>query len=263
MAQPSIVFQMARARLGLDMDASRIIRDAVKRVTELRESASHATVLADAISAVKGFQARRFAGAYIDLLCSKQYQAAARFFLEELYSDQDFSQRDAQFARIAGALERLFPEQVVQTAVSLAQLHCLTEELDYAMAINWVSNADLPEVTRYVTAWRAVGRQSDRMSQLDMVIVIGQELDRLTRTRGLRTMLRMMRGPANLAGLGSLQQFLERGFDTFSAMARQGDGTRYFLDTVQSRESGLIDQLFHADTVACETEMARILGQPR
>ena len=44
------------------------------------------------------------------------YAAAARFFLDELYSDKDYADRDAQFARIAGAIEKLFPAQVARTA---------------------------------------------------------------------------------------------------------------------------------------------------
>lgn len=71
----------------------------------------------------------------------------------------------------------------------------------------------------------------------------------------------MMRGPANLAGLGSLQRFLELGFDTFSAMGRQGDGATYFLNTILARESRLIDRLFDANAVACETEITQLLGQ--
>jgi hypothetical protein len=73
----------------------------------------------------------------------------------------------------------------------------------------------------------------------------------------------MMRRPAILAGMGSLQQFLESGFDTFAEMGHQGDGARHFLDTVRSREVSLIDRLFEANTVACETEINMLLGQPR
>lgn len=245
------------------MDATQIIRDAVTHVSLIRQTAADKPALARAISVIKNFQARRFAGTYSDLLQSEQYQSAALFFLQELYSEKDYAERDTQFARIAGALERLFPQQVVQTAVSLAQLHRLTEELDLAMAQNWMSNANVPEVRRYVCAWRAVGRRSDRNTQLSMVLDIGHELDRLTRTRGLRMLLKMMRGPANLAGMGSLQQFLESGFDTFSAMGRKGNGAHHFLATVMTREAGLMDLLFDADAVACETNITRILGQPR
>lgn len=245
------------------MEAAKIIRDAVLQVTLLRKSSAGRPDLMRSLSEVKRFQARRFAGTYVDLLHSDQYQPVARFFLDELYSEKDYAERDAQFARIASALERLFPQQVVRTAVSLAQLLELTEELDLAMAEQWHGNASATEVARYVAAWRAVGRRAERNMQLVKVLEVGHELDRLTRTRGLRMMLRMMRGAANLAGLGSLQGFLEAGFDTFAAMARQGDRAAFFLTTVQAREAGLIERLFEASAVACETELAQTLGQAR
>jgi len=248
-------------RLRVYMEATNIIRDAVSRVTALRQSATDKPELAQAISEVKRLQARRFAGTYFDLLRSAQYQPAALFFLEELYSEKDYTLRDAQFARIASGLERLFPQQVVQTAVSMARLHHLTEELDLAMAQGWLSHGALDEVARYVAAWRSVGRRADRDVQLATVLEVGQELDRLTRTPGLRMMLKMMRGPARMMGLSALQQFLESGFDTFAAMGRKGEGASYFLDTVRQREAGLIERLFQASAVACETEITRILGQ--
>ncbi len=245
------------------MEASTIIRDAVLHVRQLRQDIAGIPGLASAVSAVKQFQARRFAGTYFDLLHSEHYRSAALFFLQELYSEKDYSQRDAQFARIAGALERLFPEQVVQTAVSLAQLHRLTEDLDLAMAQHWLRLADQAEVSRYVKTWRFVGRRDDRNTQLSTVLTVGRELDRLTRTRGLRMMLKMMRKPANLAGMGSLQQFLESGFDTFAEMARQGDGAHHFLAIVREREATLFEELFDASAVACETKIALLVGQAR
>lgn len=245
------------------MDASTIIHDAIARVRLMREAMTCNRGLAQAVTELKEFQARRFAGSYLDLLESRQYQAGARFFLEELYSAKDYSERDAQFDRIAGALERIFPAQVVQTAVSLAQLHCLTEQLDQAMAQIWMANADKPEEARYLSAWRTVDRRNDRNRQLVSVMEIGHELSRLTKKPGLRMMLKIMRGPANLAGLELLQQFLEDGFDTFAAMNRQGDGASSFLATVLERESSLMGRLFDASTVACETEIRQLLGQPR
>ncbi|MBT9505734.1 MAG: hypothetical protein IV109_04010 [Rhodoferax sp.] len=244
------------------MDAKTIIRDAVERVMTLRKTAAATPGLAQAVSEVKHFQARRFKGTYADMLGSSQYKPAALFFLEELYSEKDYSSRDAQFARIAGALERIFPEQVVQTAVSLARLHRLTEELDLAMGQCWLNSGKGHEVARYVAAWREVDRRADRQTQVETVMSVGHELDRLTRMPGLRLMLKMMRSPANLAGLGALQRFLESGFDTFAAMGRKGDGATYFLSTVQARERALIALLFEGNSVACETNLAQILGEP-
>jgi hypothetical protein len=145
----------------------------------------------------------------------------------------------------------------------MARLHHLTEDLDLAMAQSWLNHGALNEVARYVAAWRSVDRRADRDLQLATVLELGHELDRLTRTPGLRMMLKMMRGAARMMGLSALQQFLESGFDTFAAMGRKGDGATHFLDTVRQRESGLIERLFQASAVACETEISQILGQAR
>lgn len=241
------------------MDAAHTIRDAVSRVSEIRANAADRPELHAALVAVKALQANRFAGTYADLLRSEDYGAAARFFLNDLYSDKDYSQRDAQFSRIAGALQRLFPQQVLATAVSLAEVHLLTEELDWEMAEKWAA-ASIPEPqmddsARYITYWRKIGRHDDRMRQLHVVLSIGKDLDRLTRTPGLRLMLRMMRGPARAAGLGSLQDFLETGFDTFASMSGNKRSANEFLNTIRLRETSWIDRLSYGDAKQCEIDL--------
>lgn len=249
-------------RLGVCMEAARKIRDAVAQVSLLRQHSAQQAPLAAAVPTVKRLQSRRFAGTYRDLMAGGDHAAAARFFLEELYNDRDYAERDAQFARIAGAIERLFPADVAETAVALAQLHALTEQLDFAMAGVWQGlPPEMGDAARYVHAWRQVGRRNDREGQLRTVLAIGREMARLTRTPGLRLMLKLMRGPASAAGMSSLQRFLETGFDTFSAMARRPRGAEAFLETIHARESALIAMLFDADLVACETQLAQTLGQ--
>ena len=92
-------------------------------VAALRKAAMERPELNQAIIEVKKVQAQRFASTYADLLESPVYSPSARFFLEELYGARDFSLRDEQFARIAGALEFTFPSHVVATAIALARLH--------------------------------------------------------------------------------------------------------------------------------------------
>jgi len=245
------------------MESAQIIRNAVAGVNALRQASSAHPALGLAVAQVKRLQSLRFAGTYADLLGGAQYQGAARFFLEELYSDQDYADRDAQFSRIAGALQRLLPQHAVATAVSLAELHQLTEQLDHDMAHAWLNlNASTTDATTpqsYVAAWRRVARRNDRQAQLMRVLGIGRELDRLTRTPGLRLMLKMMRGPASAAGLASLQHFLEAGFDTFAAMTRQPGGTKGFLALIEHRETTWITSLFEQDATTCAAQLARTL----
>jgi hypothetical protein len=72
---------------------------------------------------------------------------------------------------------------------------------------------------------------------------MGSELRRLTRNPSLRLGLKMMRGPAQLAGLSALQGFLESGFDAFAAMRNPDE----FMQAIQMRERHWIDALFDAE----------------
>src|SRR3954469_24314667 len=140
------------------MNTAQAIRESVAQVERLREESRHAPEIGRAVTQVKRLQATRFAGTYADLLASAAYGAATRFFLEELYSERDYADRDAQFARIAGAVEKFFPRDVADTAAALARLHALTESLDHGVA-RATSLADSLDVPAYVRAWKAVGRR--------------------------------------------------------------------------------------------------------
>ena len=254
------------------MDSSQIIRDAVARVTELRNQQAADPALARSVQAIKTLQSRRFAGTYSDLLAGGTFQNAANFFLRELYCDKDFSDRDNQFSRIAGALQTFFPQQVIGTAVSLARLHVTTEEFDHAMALQWQTMASpeasarqVSDAARYVAAWRRVGQPELRNSQLQMVCAMGTELSRLTRMPGLRLMLKMMRKPAHLAGLSALQAFLEAGFDTFAEMAGQHNKVETFLSIIREREGRLMKLLFEShidDSERCLSEALKHSEHP-
>ena len=242
------------------MHAAHEIREALSQVAQLRQSACSAEPLGLALLAVKQLQAQRFVGTYADLLANPTFAPSARFFLEELYSAKDYSERDAQFSRIAGALERTFPASVIATVLTLTRLHLQTEQLDLAMAQQWRDgDAQLSPAARYLLAWRWVNQRAARQWQLASVLEIGQTLGHLTRKPGLRLLLKMMRGPAELAGLGALHGFLESGFDHFSGMAKSGN-VNTFLDIIAQRESGWITRLSDASFVTCETELTRTLG---
>ena len=230
------------------MEAAQIIRESVAGVSRLRDIAAADATLAAAICAVKRYQSLRFQTTYRDLIAGGPYRAAAQFFLTELYGNLDYSKRDAQFSRIAGTLERILPKQAVATAVALARLHALTEKMDHQMGQCWVSLASMPaEPQRYAHAWRTVGQKEQRTLQLELVLAIGQDLAKLTRTPGLRLLLKMMRGPAQAAGLPDLQHFLETGFDTFAALGKTENNAAGFLRLIEARESELIAALFQTD----------------
>ena len=203
--------------------------------------------LAPQVAALKTYQQQRFARTHASLLAHPRYGRAANFFLNELYGPQDFTQRDAQFSRIVPALVRLFPADIVDTVESLAALHALSELLDSAMAVHLGGAA--PVRASYVVAWQGTGEPAARARQIELVMRVGEALDRHTRSFVLRASLKAMRGPAKAAGMGALQGFLEAGFEAFGAMR----GAREFLAIIQTRETALAKRLFEPSAVPAAT----------
>jgi len=207
-----------------------------------RERARRQTDLAHAqrVARLKHHQHGRFEATYADMLASPRYGDAARFFLNDLYGPHDFTQRDAQFARIVPALVRLFPKEIVHTVETLAALHALSERLDASMADSLPGETASVDAVSYGHAWRAVGRADEREQQIGLMLSVGESLDQYTRKPLLRHTLRLMRGPAQAAGMAALQQFLENGFDTFARMR----GAAPFLQAIVQRERALAEALF-------------------
>lgn len=220
------------------MSSHRILQD-LSHVEAERQRRTSDPRLAASVVALKTYQQRRFARSYAALLQSPRFGPAARFFLDELYGPRDFEERDRQFASVVPALVRLFPAEVVETVASLARLHSISEQLDSRMALSFGVEAAV-DAPGYVAAWREVGDPEAREQQVSLTLSIGADLDRLTRKPLLRQTLRLMRGPAQAAGLGALQGFLERGFDTFRAMKGSGE----FLTEVGRNERLLCAALF-------------------
>ena len=195
------------------------------------------------VLAVKAYQHQRFARTYADLLAGSSTRPATRFFLDELYGPKDFGMRDAQFERVAPALVKLFPGDLGAVVADLAELHALSEQLDNDMG-RAVGSPPL-DTAGYARAWRSVGRAADRELQISLVVHIGTCLDQQVRKPLLRSTLRLMRGPAQVAGLGNIHQFLSSGFDAFIALGGAGE----FLDTIAQRERHLARELFSAPSI--------------
>ena len=260
-------------------DGLRILESLQVVDAERRRRAADPALLA-CVHAVKQYQHARFERSHADLLSQPRYARAARFFLEELYGPHDFAERDAQFARVIPALVRLFSHEIVSTVRALGELHALSEVLDSALATAIAEPPDglaaSPTVARtdgcvpnpltgsaaafdraaYVRAWQLVGQPEQRERQVLLMLEIGRALDVYTRKPLLRHTLRMMRLPAQAAGLGALQEFLESGFDTFREMR----GAAEFLDAVAARERALCSALFAADAVAQVTSSVSTLS---
>jgi hypothetical protein len=213
------------------------LAEALTRVIALRRSLQADPAINERWRAVKRYQSERLQRTYADLLATPRYRAAAQFFLQDLYGEKDFEQRDREALRIVPKLAVMLPERAVETMALAVELDELSELLDSRVATELKMPID---PASYAEAYRRAGTPAERERQIAMVDSIGRTLDRLARMPFLAGMLHLMRGPAEAAGLQHLQLFLMRGFDSFKAMRGAGE----FLDIVRSRETALMRQIF-------------------
>lgn len=220
------------------------LRGDITAVVEMRRSVTAETELHAAVSRLKAWQAARLAGTYADLLASDRYRPATEFFLSDLYGPGDFRGRDEGLARVIPAMCAMLPAGALHTIWAAVRLDRLSESLDVdvAKALRRTKAVDRIDDASYGDAYRAAGRRADREEQIALTIDIGAALDELTRSRSLRTALVLMRKPAQVAGFGDLQDFLERGFNAFRHM----QGAKEFLATVTGREREVMRRLFAA-----------------
>ena len=191
---------------------------------------------------LKEWQAARLARSYGDLLASKRYNPAAEFFLSDLYGPKDFRTRDEELARVVPIMVHILPAKALLTLLEAVKMDTLSESLDSAMvlALRKLGRSCDIDWLVYVVVYRAYDRKKDRELQIALIDKIGKTLDRLTRMPLIRVSLKLMNGPAHLAGLGALHSFLQRGFDAFSEMK----GADEFLAIVTERETALMKEMF-------------------
>ena len=191
---------------------------------------------------LRNWQAKRLAATHADLLASSRYKAAATFFLNEVYGPKDLSERDAEVEKIFPLLTSVLPVSALRALVMALEVDALSERFDAAMVKALGRRLTQEELTaeEYAVAYRKVGQRSSRELQIRLIGETGELLDSLSHKSFIRGALKMMHGPAQLAGLGELHGFLQRGFDAFRGM-RDADE---FLEKIVGRETEKMRELF-------------------
>ena len=213
------------------------------RVTTLREAAANDPALDAARRRLRVWQAARLARTHADLVANARMDLAAAFFLTDIYGSEDLSSLDANVRRVVPAMKRVLPAAGLEIVAQAIELEALSEDLDFAMARVLGAEANELSPTAYGAAYRKVDRRADRERQIELIEDLGESLDRLVHKRLVGTTLSMTRKPAQLAGLGDIHDFLQRGYKAVIKM----DNAREFLDLVVDRERKLVEALFAGD----------------
>lgn len=216
------------------------LRASLATAAEVRARLAREPAGAAQRQALRSWQAGRLAATYADLLASPRYRATAQFFLSDIYGPKDLTRHEDVVRTLEPLIVRTLPATGLETVADAIELNALSETLDALMIAALEKSARQLDAESYADAYRTVGRRTDRERQIDLIYDLGKSLDSLTRTPLIGTTLMMMRKPAKLAGLGDLQDFLERGYNAFRGMK----GADEFLNIVRTRERALLESVF-------------------
>lgn len=217
-----------------------LLNEQLARATAMRAAAGADPALAETRARLRGVQADRLARTHADLLASPRFGKAAAFFLSDIYGPRDLGPLYAETGKVVPVMARLLPTAGLSTVAHAIELDALSEDLDLAVAR--AMGTAKPDAAAYRRAYRQVGRRPDRERQIRLVETLGATIDHLARLPLIGRTLRMMRLPARLAGLGDLQDFLERGYAAFHGTADVDE----FLRLITTREWAAMEALFAA-----------------
>lgn len=192
---------------------------------------------------LRAWQTERLKRTYADLLADPRYRPATTFFLRDIYGARDFSQRDQAIEQVYRSMHRLLPESMLHTLTLGMQLNELTKLLDRELLdalVNKLGVTDSIAPELYTEAYRICDNYDERSRQIDLIVEVGQGIDRLVHIPLVGMTLRLARRPAEWAGWGEFYDILARGYEAFKGM----DGADAFLSTIERRERWILEQIF-------------------
>ena len=228
-----------------DVDRTTCVADLKRFLAEARDlrlAAAADPVRGQRRDRLRAWQAARLAKTHADLLASPKFNIAATFFLSDLYGPKDFSERDTEMEKVLPIMTTMLPVSGLRTLLLAVEVDALSERFDAEMVAVLGKRLDQDGLALddYAAAYRQVGDRDGRELQIRLIGETGEALDALAHKAFAGAALKLMHGPAQLAGLGELHAFLERGFNAFRSLRRADE----FLETIVQRERELTVSLF-------------------
>ncbi|MCF6264032.1 MAG: hypothetical protein L3J24_10655 [Xanthomonadales bacterium] len=243
--KPSKLNWFAR-RAELNSTAARRLLASLEKNRKLNQKLLSISWPLQEFKLIQAWQQQRMSNDYADFSEQPDYQPAVNFFLQELYGDFSFIDRNQDLHKVYPVMVKLLPATMLDTLTDALTFQAHSLKLDMQMAEakhqdqSQSSASAKMDLEHYIKINRDAVLQQHRRRQVGQVVSLGKALVKAAEHRMLLRLLKMMRLPAKSAGFGQLHEFLENGLSAFKKMPDAG----YFLNTVEQRETAFIDKLY-------------------
>ena len=227
-------------------------RDSIAKSNELHRVYLDDAGLLESYDRFTRWQVDYMLSFFDDLVAANGYTNAVDFIVSDL-AGVGISERDREIERAAGVIVATLPVHPLQTAAAAVELNADSLEINLAIWRALCVDGELPaEITEkaYVAACRSASSYDECMDLVHLAGELGKTLKTLVRIPLIGGLLRTMRAPAHAAGFGSLQEFLETGFNTF----RDIPDIDRFLEQLVGRLDDVFDRIYRkpvADLESC------------
>jgi hypothetical protein len=179
---------------------------------------------------------------YSDFRATKEIAAAVDFVMSDL-TGVGISARDQDLARVVPAMTRMLPNKALQTIAVAMELNSRILKINISICRDLCKTSgpasNISERNYYV-ACRRVGSLDEWLELVELTRQVGHSLNHVVKIPMIGTILRAMRSPARLAGFGTLQDFLETGYHTFTAI-KDAD---QFLEDISERTANVFRKIY-------------------
>ena len=142
------------------------------------------------IATLSAWQSLRLSRTHADMLMDPQFGQACAFFLDDIYAPKDFTQRDYDGQRVYHFMNRFLPEATLHPLAMALEISSLTQQLDLALAEFMRAHlgvADRFERWQYEEAYRLCDNYEMRARQIDLIVEVGHQLERVRRVPFVHT----------------------------------------------------------------------------
>jgi hypothetical protein len=181
---------------------------------------------------------------YEDLRTTAGRAAAVDFFVSDL-TGINISVRDQEFAKVVPVMSRMLPAKALNVVATAMQLNARVLGINLSICHELYADISIDTTITeemYRSACRRASHLEECLELVHLTAEIGRNLDDVIRIPMMGLMLRAMRTPARLAGIGVLQVFLEAGYKTFNAL----QDIDQFLDDMTTRMTYVFTRIFSA-----------------
>lgn len=195
--------------------------------------------------ALVALQVARIQETYADFRASDRYRHIAYFFFEDVYSNEDMSERDDQFKRLHETFRRRLGESITAGVGDLVALNDLSNALDLSVVAALREMKVAPRaltMERYEEAYARADNYDLRKVQIEVLARCIRHFRGLSRHFYIGVALAAVKAAAALFGGETVIGFLDRGYHAYRATSDEEIET--FVRALEDRELARLDRIY-------------------